>query len=94
MIIERVELQIKDGMAEAFTAAMRERGLALLEAAEGSRSVKLGRGVENPNRFLLLVEWDEIDQHMAFLKHPDHLTFRELTLPFSEAGAMEHFDTV
>jgi len=94
MIVERVELQIKDGMAEAFAAAMHERGLALLSPAEGCHWVKLGRGVENPNTFILLLEWDTVDQHMSFLKHPDHAAFRALSMPFSEGGAMEHFDMI
>ena len=91
MLLERAELQIKQGLEEQFAAAMDERGKKLLAGVPGVKSVKLGRGVENPDKFMLLVEWDSMDAHTAFTKNPACIAFRELVGPFSKGGAMEHF---
>ena len=57
MLVERSELLIKDGMEKEFAAAMRERGNPLLRDIPGVLSVEMGRGVENPYKFVLLVAW-------------------------------------
>jgi heme-degrading monooxygenase HmoA len=91
MLLERAELQIREGMEEQFSAAMNSSGLALLKSVPGVKSAQLGRGVENPQKFLLLVEWDAMDSHTAFKSNPINTEFRSLLKPFSTGGAMEHF---
>jgi len=91
MLLERTELQIKEGQEEAFSSAMQGKGTALLSSVPGVRSVSLGRGVENPGKFLLLVEWENMDAHIAFNKAPLCAEVRALIGPFSKGGAMEHF---
>lgn len=92
MLVERSELFVKEGMEEDFAAAMRERGNPLLASFPGVRSVKMGRGVENPDKFVLLVEWDTMASHDAFRTHPNYGPFREIMAPFLKGGAMEHFN--
>jgi heme-degrading monooxygenase HmoA len=91
MLVERAELQIREGMEEQFSAAMNSNGLTLLKSVPGVKSVQLGRGVENPQKFMLLVEWDAMDSHTAFKSSPTMIEFRSLLKPFSTGGAMEHF---
>jgi heme-degrading monooxygenase HmoA len=91
MLVERAELLIKEGSEDAFAAAMANRGVALLSGLDGASSVRLGRGVENPSKFMLLITWETMDAHVAFTKDPLFLEFRELIGPFSAGGAMEHF---
>jgi len=92
MVLERAEMIIKDGMADAFAAAMKAQGTALLAAHKGCHSVEVGRGVENPNKFILLLQWDSVDAHVAAAQTPGHAEFRELIGPFAAGGSMEHFD--
>jgi heme-degrading monooxygenase HmoA len=92
MLLERSEILIKEGMEANFAATMRKRGLALLASVPGVVSVKQGRGVENPGKFMLLVEWESMDAHTAFPKNPIYGEFRQLIGPFSKGGAMEHFE--
>ena len=92
MLLERAELQIREGMEHEFSAAMKSSGLALLASVPGVKSVQLGRGVENPQKFMLLVEWDTMDAHTAFKSSPTMAEFRSLLKPFSTGGAMEHFN--
>lgn len=91
MVIERAELLAKEGAGDAFAAALAERGVPLLEGHVGCRSVKLGRGVENPEKFLLLVEWDSVQAHATATQTPRHAEFREVLAPFVAGGAAEHF---
>lgn len=91
MLLERSELTITKGLEEEFAAAMAERGTPLLAALPGVESVSLGRGVENPQKFLLLIEWETMDAHTAFTKAPTFPAFLEIIRPYSQGGAMEHF---
>jgi heme-degrading monooxygenase HmoA len=92
MLLERSELTIREGQEEAFAAVMREEALGKLRAFPGVRSAGLGRGVENPDKFILLVEWENMDAHTAFKASDVYLPFVQLFAPFSKGGAMEHFE--
>jgi heme-degrading monooxygenase HmoA len=92
MLVERSELLIKQGSENDFEAAMRERGIPLLNAVPGVVSVKMGRGVENPDKFILLVEWQSMDAHTAFKTAPSNAALRQVIGPHSRGGAMEHFE--
>jgi quinol monooxygenase YgiN len=91
MVIERAEILAKEGTADAFAAALNERGIPLLAGHQGCRSVKVGRGVENPDKFLLLVEWDSVEAHVTATQTPRHAEFREVIGPFAAGGGAEHF---
>jgi heme-degrading monooxygenase HmoA len=92
MLVERSELFIKEGMEEEFAAAMRERGTPLLAGIPGVRAVSMGRGVENPDKFILMIEWESMAAHDAFRDHPDYGPFRQVLAPFVKGGSMEHFN--
>jgi heme-degrading monooxygenase HmoA len=94
MVLERSEVTIKPGMEDAFLAAMQERGLALLAGLPGCKSAKLGRGIENPDKFILLLEWESVEAHKAAIPDPNFAAFREIIMPVSAGGAMEHFAMV
>jgi heme-degrading monooxygenase HmoA len=92
MVIERVEILAPPGREKAFKTAMVE-GVKLLAGAAGSRSVKLGHGIENPSKFLLLIEWESVDAHIAFTKTSEFESFRNLAGPFfAGPPSMEHFE--
>jgi len=91
MLIERSELLIKDGLEEEFAAVMAEKGAPLLKRVTGIKTVSVGRGVENPGKFMLLIEWETMAAHTAFRDHPLYPDFRALLSPFTKGGAMEHF---
>ena len=92
MLTERAELLIKPGSEEDFAAAMRERGIPLLESVPGVKSARFGRGVENPDKFILLVEWESMDAHRAFQKAPANGELRQVIGPHSRGGSIEHFE--
>ncbi|HMK87160.1 MAG TPA: antibiotic biosynthesis monooxygenase family protein [Steroidobacteraceae bacterium] len=91
MLLERSEVLIKEGLENEFATAMKEHGIALLSRVPGVKSVCVGRGVENPGKFMLLVEWESMEAHTAYGKTPSCGALRELIRPFSKGGSMEHF---
>lgn len=92
MMLERAEIVVKPGAEEGFAEAFGEHGRAVLERVDGVRSVRWGRGVESPNKFLLLVEWASVQAHEAFSKSSAFTLFMGIVSPFTQEGAMEHFE--
>lgn len=71
---------------------MAAEGKPLLRAVPGVLSVRLGRGVENPQKFMLLVDWTEKTAHDAFGGTDAQSRLRTLMGAFAVGGAMEHFE--
>ena len=92
MLLERAEILMREGQEEAFAAAMKDAGIGILSGVPGVMSVNLGRGVENPGKFMLLVEWKNMDAHLAYNKSAASGELRALIRPFSKGGSMEHFE--
>jgi heme-degrading monooxygenase HmoA len=91
MLLERAEFMIREGAETGFWSVMRERGLPILSGVPGVLKVNMGQGVENPQKFLLTVEWASLEAHTAFTAMPVFAEFRGLFGPYSVSGAMEHF---
>lgn len=91
MVLERAEMLIKDGMEDEFAALLGGKVKPFLLGTPGVASVDWGRGVENPDKFLLLVEWQDMSDHEAFKAMPSFGDFRAMLMPYSKGGAMEHF---
>ena len=92
MILERAIFLIKPGQAEDFAAAYGQAA-PLIRAAKGCRKAEMHRGVENPDSFILLVEWDTLEDHMiGFRESPAFAEWRALLGPhFASAPAVEHY---
>ena len=76
-------------MEEEFAAAMRERANPLLASLPGVRSGNMGRSVENPDKFVLLVEWESMAAHDA--SRTTRTTDPSAnSRPFLNGGSMEH----
>lgn len=91
MLLERAEIQVKSGMENDFAEALSTRGLALLGGQEGVRWANLGRGIESPRKFLLLVAWESLEAHAAYQASAARQEFLKLIGAYVEGGAMEHF---
>jgi len=94
VIIERAEIPVIPGKEEEFEAAM-GHCKSLLSSAKGCRSIQLARGVENPSKYLLIFEWESIEDHIAFTRSPAFEEYRDIAGPyFAAKPAMEHFAPV
>lgn len=71
MVLEVADIDTTD--AEGFLAAYREVR-EVLASTPGCRSVRMTRGVESPQRFVLLVEWDTVEAHLENFRASDRFT--------------------
>jgi heme-degrading monooxygenase HmoA len=93
MILERAEFPVKEGQEDAFAQMMQQRGGELLAGADGCHSVRIARGIEDPSKFILLLEWDSVEHHIALTKTAAFDEFKQIAGPFFAGPSnMEHFE--
>jgi heme-degrading monooxygenase HmoA len=95
MITELGMLQINEGSEAEFEKAML-RAPELFGRAHGFRSFTVKRCVEEPSRYLLLVEWDTLEDHTeGFRESPLLQEWRDLASGFvAGRGDQLHFRSV
>ena len=95
MIYELVEAEVKPGSEEAFEAAYAQ-ATALLLRAKGCRSVRMMRGVERPNVFRILVQWEALENHTeGFRGSPAHQQLISLTRHhYAQPALVQHYTIV
>jgi len=96
MILELADFSIHPGQNAAFEEAM-QRGLAtVLTQAKGFKGYKINRGLESPNRYILQVFWDTLEDHtVGFRQSPAFPQWRAIVGPFfASTPVVEHFNLV
>jgi heme-degrading monooxygenase HmoA len=94
MIQEVAHIDIRRGEGEVFERAVREAG-PIFRTAKGCRSAYLARSVENPDRYLLFVEWERLEDHIqTFWSSDGFRQWRELVGSFFQSvPAVDHVET-
>jgi heme-degrading monooxygenase HmoA len=78
MILEMAILHVKPGRASEFEGEFRVAE-PIISAAPGHIAHELHRCVEDPNRFLLLVRWQTLEDHTrGFRGSSDYQRWKEL----------------
>jgi heme-degrading monooxygenase HmoA len=92
MILESALLDVKPGAEAAFEAALAE-ARPLIAATPGFRSIAVRRCLETPNRYLLLVEWEKLEDHtVGFRQSARYEKWRALLHHFYDPfPRVEHF---
>ena len=63
MILELADIRIAPGQNAAFEEAI-ERGLrTVISHAKGFAGFKVNRGMESPERYILQIFWDTLEDH-------------------------------
>jgi heme-degrading monooxygenase HmoA len=95
MIIELVTMSVKPELARAFEAAYRDAS-PLMSRAKGNLGHELKRSVETPGRYILLIRWAAIEDHLnGFRGSPDHAEWQRRLHPFYAAkSVVEHYGAV
>ncbi|WP_395019022.1 antibiotic biosynthesis monooxygenase family protein [Dongia sp.] len=93
MILESALLDVRPGEEAAFEAAMQE-ARPLIAATPGFRSIAVRRSIETPSRYLLLVEWEKLEDHtIGFRQSARYEKWRALLHHFYDPfPRVEHFD--
>jgi heme-degrading monooxygenase HmoA len=93
MILEVADIRIQPGQQAAFDEAI-QRGLTtVIGRAKGFKGWKVNKGVESPERYLLMIFWDTLENHtVGFRGGPLFAEWRAIVGPFFAAPpVVEHF---
>ncbi|TFV58797.1 antibiotic biosynthesis monooxygenase [Geodermatophilus sp. DF01-2] len=95
MVLEHALLPVRAGREAAFEAAFAE-ARAIIAASPGFRRLSLSRCLERPGTYLLLVEWERLEDHTeGFRGSPGYQRWRELLHSFYDPfPTVEHFREV
>jgi heme-degrading monooxygenase HmoA len=94
MILEIAEIRIAPGQQSAFDEAI-QRGLSTVIAkAKGMRGYKVNKGIESPERYVLQIFWDKLEDHtVGFREGPLFAQWRAIVGPFfASPPVVEHFE--
>lgn len=82
MVLEVADFEITAGSEEQFATAYRSVRDVLV-GTPGCRSARMTRGIESSSRFVLLVEWDDVEAHEQNFRATDRfVTWRGVLGPF------------
>lgn len=92
MIREHAILPVRPGREDAFLAAFRV-ARPLIESMPGFRGLSLSRSVELPSSFLLLVDWERLEDHTdGFRGSPEYADWKALLHGFYDPFPdVQHF---
>jgi heme-degrading monooxygenase HmoA len=78
MVLEIAQFEITPGLEEAFEAGVKQAA-PLFQRAKGCTGLELGRSVEQPSRYRLLVQWETLENHTVdFRESADFQEWRKL----------------
>lgn len=96
MILELADIRIHPGQQAAFEEAI-QRGLdTVASRAKGFKGAKVNRGIESPERFVLQIFWETLEDHtVTFRQGPLFAEWRAIVGPFfAGQPVVEHFELV
>ena len=95
MILEAAILNVRAGQEAEFERAFRQ-AYPLISEQVGFVSLELQRCVETPTRYLLLVHWQTLDDHVKGFRHsPEYQRWKALLHHFYDPFPLvEHFEPV
>jgi len=94
MILEIADFSIHPGQNGAFEAAI-QRGLhTVITHAKGFRGFKVNRGIEDPQRYVLQIFWDTLEDHTVMFRQSNAFTeWRAIVGPFfANPPIVQHFE--
>ena len=96
MILELADIRIRPGQQAAFDEAIQRAISTVASKAKGFQGFKVNKGIEDPERYILQIFWDTLENHTVdFRGSPAFTEWRAIVGPFFAAPpVVEHFDLV
>lgn len=93
MILEIAEIRIAPGQQAAFDEAIQRALATVASQAKGMRGYKVNKGIESPERYVLQIFWDTLEDHtVGFRQGPLFAQWRAIIGPFfASPPVVEHF---
>ncbi|WP_072803558.1 antibiotic biosynthesis monooxygenase family protein [Rhodococcoides yunnanense] len=95
MIVEHALLHVTPARADEFESAF-ARARTIIASMPGFLSVTLSRGIERPSVYLLLVEWESLEDHTeGFRRSEEYQEWKQLLHHFYDPfPVVEHYAPV
>ena len=96
MILEVADIRTKPGTHKEFEAAVDKGVTEVIAKSQGFMGYKLNKGIESPERYLLMIFWRTLENHTVdFRQSAAFGEWRALVGPyFAGPPTVEHFDLV
>ena len=96
MILEIADIRIQPGQQAAFEEAIQRAIASVVSKADGMRGFKVNKGIESPERYVLQIFWDRLEDHtVKFRQGPLFTQWRSIVGPFfASPPVVEHFELV
>ncbi|TFZ03335.1 antibiotic biosynthesis monooxygenase family protein [Ramlibacter rhizophilus] len=93
MILEIADIRIHPGREAEFDQAIQHGLATVIAKAQGMRGWKVNKCIETPQRYLLQIFWDTLEDHtVSFREGPLFAQWRAIVGPFFAAPPLvEHF---
>ena len=93
MILELADIRIHPGQNAAFEEAIQRGATTVASRAKGFQGFKVNRGIESPERYVLQIFWDTLEDHTVhFRGGPLFAQWRAIVGPFfAQPPVVEHF---
>jgi heme-degrading monooxygenase HmoA len=94
MILELADIRIQPGQQAEFEKAIAHGLSTVISRAKGFRGAKVNHGIENPERYMLQIFWDTLEDHtVGFRQSPLFTQWRAIVGPFfASPPVVEHFN--
>lgn len=96
MILEVADITIRPGEQAAFEEAIVRGVKTVIAQAKGFIRFNVRHGIESPQRYLLQIEWETLENHTKdFRESPAFTEWRAIVGPFfAQPPSVEHFSQV
>src|SRR6476469_5980808 len=96
MILEIADIRIQPGQQAAFDEAIQRALTTVMSQAKGAKSYTVHKCVETPERYVLQIVWETIENHnVDFRQGPLFAQWRGIIGPFfASPPLVEHFELV
>ncbi len=93
MILELADIRIPPGKQAEFDAAIVHGVTSVISQAKGFRGYKVNKGIESPERYILQIFWDTLENHTVdFRGGALFPQWRAIVGPFfAQPPVVEHF---
>ncbi len=94
MILELADIRIHPGQQAAFDEAIQRGIRTVISSARGFQGYKINKGIENPERYILQVFWETLENHTVdFRQSASFAEWRAIVGPyFAGPPSVEHFE--
>ncbi len=94
MVLEIADIKIIKGGEADFEQAARFGLDTVLAKAAGFAGYEIRRSIESPNRFVLMIHWNTLEDHtVGFRQSSSYSQWRAIVSPFfAETPSIEHFE--